>query len=279
MTNESTVHIEFNKLSLSPGVQAVQKQALAAVVIGSQLDSAGFYNFSNQYKQIASAANQVIRPLADLHSYTNRISTQMLPIVETIHSTVSSYVAIQDTINHMNLISRNLSEIVGATTGMLSRTVSGLRNLQMISVQTIADTLKQVGPYNLASSFKHIDLTLDVNFDELPVREAVNPYDELSPQEINEKLKKEIERDKEILGVNVPYNVLGMGFIKDVYLPVTGMAYSLEASGAIDASFAVQFFIFAILPFVLNLSTKNNTSTKEEIKLDVRIKSDDGENI
>lgn len=279
MTKDNTIHIDFNKISLSPGVHAVQKQAQAAAVIISQLDRAGLGNYSSQYKQIASAAYQLSKPLADLQSYTNRINTQMLPIVEAIHSTLSSYAAIQDAINYVSLISRNLSEIVDATTGMLSRTASDLRNLQMSSVQTIADSLKQAGPYNTASSFQSIDLTLDVSFDELPIREAVNPYEELSPQEINEKLKKEIERDKEVLGVDIPYNVLGMEFITNVYLPVTNIAYSLETAGTIDASFAAIFFITTILPFVLNLSTKNKPNKNEKFESEVRIRNDDGEDI
>ena len=254
MTEES-IPWELRNLTLSrPGMQALQEQARKNMVMAAKFanytPTPEIYNFSEHFKGIDAITKSAASMILAVQASTQRVSSALLPIVEVANTVMKNAVATQEAAEGLSRIGSAYREVAHTAVRSVTSMASLVDELQISRVQHLADTIKQFGAYEVASSLREISTAFGEELIDLPDFVDVEPYEGLTPEELDAELQKQIEIDKEILGDQVPYNVLSNGFIGKVYLPVLGMADTLESAETFDATFATRFILFSLMPLV-----------------------------
>ena len=127
------------------------------------------------------------------------------------------------------------------------------------SAQRLVESMKEARAYNLATtlavarpSFSGITTATEVVTGNMSIADPI----EIPREIIHKKLEEEAEKGQEEVSAEVPYNVLSMDFVYNIYIPCIGMADTIENAETLDVEFAVRFLIFSFLPFVHHLITK-----------------------
>lgn len=240
---------EFTKIKPNSGLAAIQNQAFkTASIIAEQMDLTINTKWIDSIGKTMSSYQQIHALVPDL-SAINLISESAERILKAWD--FKSYH--QQT---LTLLSESLSSV---STSLVQH--------QIRELTWVTENLRNLSTLSLASSLQETAARLARVYDDSHFEDVI-PEPVVTKEVDHEYFVKEAVKDQEEHGQVVPYNVLSMKFIINIYLPCLDIVHSLETVETVDSEFAVRFIMFNVLPIVYYFATKNKEAQKEKIDFD-----------
>jgi len=229
-----------NNLEFNAGI----KQSMSAAVSGG-------------FQDIIEASRTVLDP--DVVRNAMSVSEPLKALALTAENVFRLRASIEPYVHDFTRITRTVDSVF-----------DGLRHQQIKAVQEVAENLKEMSTFNLATTINNATRAIDYSTN-VPYKRDDLPVAEVPKEVVHENLEKEAAKEKKKTGVRVPYNVLGMDFVEYVYMPCMSVAYSIKNADSIDAGFMfmlVVLNVFSITPLFRVLKTGKNGSVPEPVDFD-----------